>query len=46
MVIKQVYNKKIKAWVKYRVTKKGSKIIDVKERKDDTPFKKIKKQLV
>ncbi len=43
MVIKQVFNKKTKAWVKIKFTKKGVKFLDVKQRNPTKPFKGIKK---
>jgi len=43
MTIQQVYNKKTKAWVKMKITGKGSKILDVKQRNPTKPFKGIKK---
>ncbi len=41
MPIYQSYNKKIKAWVKYKFTKKGWKPLDVKQRKPKIKFKGI-----
>jgi len=42
MPIRQAWNPKIKAWVKYEFTKDGFKVTDVKEREPKTPFKGIK----
>jgi len=44
MPIKQSYNKRIKAWVKYKVTKKGAKITGVKQTNPTKPFKGIPKK--
>lgn len=44
MPIYQAFNSKINAWVKYEFGKKGSRILDVKERNPTTPFRKIKKK--
>ena len=44
MPIKQTFNKKIGAWVKFKVTSKGSKILDVKQKKPKVPFKGITKK--
>jgi hypothetical protein len=41
-MIYQAYNKRIKAWVKLRITKKGSEILYVKKREKSIPFKNIK----
>ncbi len=44
MVIKQVFNKKTKAWVKVKFVKgKKSKFLDVKQRNPTKPFKNIMK---
>jgi len=40
----QAYNDKNKAYVKYKITEKGSKIMNVKERNPKKPFKNIKKR--
>lgn len=42
-MIKQVYNKQNKSWVKVRITGRGSKILDVKERNSKVPFKGVPK---
>lgn len=40
----QTYNKKTKAWVKYKKLKNGkSKIVNVKQVRPATPFKGVKK---
>jgi len=48
MGIFQAFNKRSNAWVKYKVTakgsKKGSKICDVKQRNPRVPFKGIAKR--
>ena len=42
MPIYQVFNPKIKAWVKYHfVKKKGFEVFDVKQREPSIPFKNI-----
>lgn len=41
MVIEQVFNKRTGAWVKFKVTAKGSKILDVKEKNPRIKFKGI-----
>lgn len=41
MPIYQAYNRRIKAWVKYEFTKKGFKVINVKERNPKIKFKGI-----
>ena len=43
MPIFQAYNKKIKAWVKYHF-KNGFKVLDVKEREPEIPFKNVPKK--
>lgn len=43
MAILQAFNKKTKAWVKIKFTKKGTKFLDVKQRNPTKPFKGIKK---
>ncbi len=43
MPILQTFNKKTKAWVKFKFTKKGVKFLDVKQRNPTKPFKGIKK---
>jgi len=42
MPVYQSFNPKIKAWVKYEFTKKGFKVIDVKQKEPLIPFKNIK----
>lgn len=42
MPIKQAWNNRIKAWVKYELSKNGFKVIDVKEKEPWKPFKGIK----
>jgi len=44
MPIYQAYNKKIKAWVKYDFTKKGIRILDVKQRLPKKAFSGIPKK--
>ena len=44
MVEYQSYNKKTKAWVKYDVTNKGTKILNVKQKEPKKPFKGVKKR--
>ncbi len=44
MPIYQAYNKKINAWVKYEFSKTSFKIIDIKQRLPDKPFKNILKR--
>jgi len=44
MGIFQAFNKRSNAWVKYKVTAKGSKICDVKQRNPRVPFKGIAKR--
>ena len=41
MVIKQSFNKKTGAWVKFKITAKGSKILDVKQKNPKEKFKGI-----
>jgi len=42
MVIKQVFNPRIKAWVKFDFTKTtGFKALDVKQKKPRVPFKGV-----
>lgn len=43
MVIEQKFNRVTKRWVKFKVTSKGSKILDVKQRNPTKPFKGISK---
>lgn len=43
MPILQKFNKKTKAWVKFKITSKGVKFLDVKQRNPTKPFKNIKK---
>jgi hypothetical protein len=40
----QAFNRKTKAWVKYEKDKKGSKILDVKQKDPMKPFKGITKR--
>lgn len=40
--IKQAYNPKSKAWVKYCFDKDGFKVLDVKQKNPKAPFKGIK----
>ena len=42
MGIYQAYNKRSKAWVKYKFTKQGFKALDVKQREPSKPFKNVK----
>ena len=45
MPIRQAFNKKIDAWVKYDFTKgKGFTVLDVKQRRPQVPFKGVKKR--
>lgn len=41
MTVKQSYNGKINAYVKYKKTKKGAKILNVKQKDPEKPFKGI-----
>ena len=42
MVIEQSFNKKTKAWVKFKVVKgKGARILDVKQQKPMEKFKGV-----
>ena len=42
MAIKQAFNPKIDAWVKYKFTKKtGFRVLDVKQREPKKPFRGI-----
>ena len=41
MPVRQVWNPKIRAWVKYEFTKKGWKPLDVKQINPSVPFKDI-----
>lgn len=43
MPILQTFNKRTKAWVKLKFTKKGVRFLDVKQRNPTKPFKGIKK---
>ena len=38
MVIQQKFNKKIKAWVKFKITKKGTVILNVKQKNPTKKF--------
>ena len=40
----QSYNPRIKAWVKYHFTDKGTEFFDVKQKNPMTPFKHVKKR--
>lgn len=42
MPILQSFNRRTKAWVKFKFTKKGVKFLDVKQRNPTKPFKGIK----
>ncbi len=42
MPVYQSYNSKNNAWVKYKFTSGGIKILDVKQREPMKPFKKTK----
>ncbi|MHA1201309.1 MAG: hypothetical protein ACTSQ4_02155 [Candidatus Heimdallarchaeaceae archaeon] len=42
MTILQKFNKKTNAWVKFRITSKGSVIQNVKQRRPAVPFKGVK----
>jgi hypothetical protein len=45
MKIYQAYNKKIKSWVKYKKYADGKcKIVDIKQRESEKPFKKVPKR--
>jgi len=44
MSIYQLYNKIIKAWVKYHFKKNGVKFIDVKQKNPQKPFKNVPKR--
>ncbi len=44
MPIIQKFNKRNNAWVKIKITSKGSKILDVKQKKPKIPFKGIPKK--
>ena len=44
MPIYQAFNKRTKAWVKYEFTKKGWKVLDVKQREPTKPFKGVPKR--
>lgn len=44
MSIFQTFNKRTKAFVKIKVTKKGSEILDVKQRNPRVPFKNVPKR--
>ena len=44
MPIFQTFNKRNKAWVKFKFTKKGVKFIDVKQRNPRVPFKGVTKK--
>lgn len=43
MPLKQVFNKKIGAWVKIEKYNGKTKIVDVKQKMPKSPFKNIKK---
>lgn len=42
MPVYQKFNKRNKAWVKFKFTKEGTKFFDIKQRKPKIPFKNIK----
>lgn len=44
MPVMQRFNKRIQAWVKFKVTKKGARILNVKQNNPKVPFKGIKKK--
>ena len=44
MPIYQAYNGRIKAWVKYEVSKKGWKVVNVKQQNPKKPFKNVPKK--
>jgi len=44
MPIYQAYNSRNKAWVKYKLSSKGFKTLDVKQREPRKPFKGIPKK--
>lgn len=44
MPILQSFNPKIKAWVKYHFVKDGFKVLDVKQRNSEIPFKNVPKK--
>lgn len=41
MPIRQSYNSKTKAYVKYEIGKQGFKVLDVKQRNPRKPFKNV-----
>jgi|TARA_R100000093_G_scaffold70867_2_gene45023 hypothetical protein len=43
MPVRQVFNKKIGAWVKFEFTKQGTKFTDVKQKLPKVPFKGVSK---
>lgn len=45
MPIRQTFNPKIGAWVKYEMTDKGAKWLDVKEKNPKEPFKNVVKAM-
>jgi len=44
MPIYQSFNKRTNSWVKYKITKTGSKILNVKQIKPLIPFKGVMKK--
>jgi len=42
MPIYQAYNRRSKVWVKYKITSKGFKPLDVKQRNPSIKFKGVK----
>ena len=44
MPIIQKFNNRTKAWVKIKITSKGSKILDVKQKNPKVPFKGVTKK--
>jgi len=44
MPIFQAFNRRNKAWVKFKLSKKGFKVLDVKQRNPKVPFKGVPKK--
>lgn len=44
MALEQAFNERTDRWVKYNKTKKGCKILDVKQKNPLKPFKGVKKK--
>ena len=44
MPIYQVWNPRIKAWIKYKLGKKGYSFLDVKEMEPKKPFRGVPKK--